>query len=51
MPGFFVRLLIGALGLGLASVLLPGVQVAGPGSLVLASLLLGLVNAVVRPLV
>ncbi|MEN8184459.1 MAG: phage holin family protein [Myxococcota bacterium] len=44
-------MLIGALGLGLASVLLPGVQVAGPGSLVLASLLLGLVNAVVRPLV
>jgi len=51
MPGFFIRLLLGALGLGLASAVVPGVHLETVGTLVLASLLLGLVNAIVRPLV
>jgi putative membrane protein len=51
MPGFFVRWLIGALGLGLASAVVPGVHLDSVGTLLLASLVLGLVNAVVRPLV
>ena len=51
MPGFLIRMLIVAAGLALAAWTLPGVAIAGPGTLVLAALLLGLVNAFVRPLV
>jgi len=50
MRGFFVRLLITALGLWLASEIIPGFHFAGTGSLFAAALLLGVVNAVVRPL-
>ena len=50
MPGFFVRLLITALGLWLADALLDGVSIVGTFTLLLAALLLGFVNAVVRPL-
>ena len=38
------------LGLFLASRLLPGVSIEGTGSFILAAFLLGLVNAIVRPL-
>ncbi len=51
MAGIVVRTLIIALGLGLANVLVPGVRIEGTLTLVVAALLLGLVNAVVRPLV
>src|SRR5262245_39564441 len=50
MPGFFVRLLITALGLWLADTLLDGVQINGTMTLLVAVLLLGFVNAFVRPL-
>lgn len=50
MAGFALRTLIIALGIGIASWLVPGVQVESAGTLVLAALLLGLVNALVRPL-
>ena len=50
MPGFFVRLLIAALGLWLADALLDGVSITGAFTLLLAALLLGFVNAFVRPL-
>jgi putative membrane protein len=49
---FIVRALIAALGLWLASRIVPGV--AAPGgwtSLLIAAMLLGVVNAIVRPLV
>ncbi|MEW6353668.1 MAG: phage holin family protein [Pseudomonadota bacterium] len=49
MAGFIVRLLIVALGLWLASELVPGIEVRGVGTLLGAALLLGIVNAVVRP--
>lgn len=49
--GFFLRLLITALGLYAASMIVSGFHVSGWGSLIVASLLLGIVNAVVRPLV
>ncbi|MCC6763787.1 MAG: phage holin family protein [Deltaproteobacteria bacterium] len=49
MPGFVVRLLIAALGLWLAQALVPGVEIRGAGTLLVAALLLGIVNAVVRP--
>lgn len=50
MAGLLLRLLIGALGLWLASVLVPGIEIRGVGTLLLAALLLGITNALVRPL-
>lgn len=47
--GFLVRLLISALGLWLAARIVPGMQIEGGGTLLAAALLLGIVNAVVRP--
>ena len=51
MRGFLVRWLVSALSLWLASVIVPGMHIEGLGSLVLAALLLGIVNAVFRPFV
>ena len=51
MSGFAVRTLIAAMGLWIASAIVPGVEFSGTGTLLLAAALLGLVNAVVRPLV
>ena len=50
MIGFAIRLGITALGLWLAQQIVPGIQITGTGTLVAAALLLGIVNAVVRPL-
>ncbi len=50
MQGILLRTLITMLGLYLASVLVPGVQIVGTGSFILAAILLGLVNAFVRPI-
>lgn len=49
MTGFVLRLLISALGLWLASELVAGIEVHGGWTLLGAALLLGIVNAVVRP--
>jgi putative membrane protein len=49
MAGFLVRTLICALGLWLAAALAPGIWFRGPGVLLLAAVLLGVVNALVRP--
>ncbi len=51
MKGFFIRLLITALGLWVADRLLPGIVITGTGSLIVSALLLGLVNAVIRPII
>ena len=50
MAGFLLRLLVVALGLWLASELVPGIAIHGAGTLLGAALLLGIVNASVRPL-
>ncbi len=50
MQGIVVRTLIFMLGLYLASAIVPGVTINGTFDLILAALLLGLVNAIVRPL-
>ena len=50
MQGIFIRTLISMLGLFLASRLIPGVWIEGMGNFILAALLLGLVNAFIRPL-
>ena len=49
MSGFWVRLLITACGLMLAAWLLDGIHLGGPLPLFLAALVLGVVNAIVRP--
>ncbi|MDH4133646.1 MAG: phage holin family protein [Gammaproteobacteria bacterium] len=49
MPGFLLRLAVAAFGLWLASELVPGIVIEGAWTLVGAALLLGIVNAVVRP--
>ena len=49
MPGFFLRMLITALGLWLASEIVPHFYFDGTGALLAAALLLGIVNAVIRP--
>jgi putative membrane protein len=51
MIGFLVRAAIVALGLWLASEIVPGVEVLSLGSLAAAALLLGIVNALVRPVI
>ena len=51
MLRFFVRAVFAAVGLWLASVIVPGVVFDDTGSLVVAALLLGIVNAFVRPVV
>ena len=51
MSGFLVRLLIAAAGLWLAQALVSGVEIHGTGTLLVAALLLGIVNAFVRPLI
>jgi putative membrane protein len=50
MVGFLLRAAISALGLWLASQLLDGINFTEPSKLLLAALLLGVVNAFVRPL-
>ena len=50
MIGFLLRLLAGALGLWLASEWVPGIEIKGAWTLLGAALLLGLANAILRPL-
>lgn len=49
MVGFLLRLVIGALGLWLAEQIVPGINVSNVGTLIAAAFLLGVANAVVRP--
>lgn len=49
MQAFLIRLLICALGLWLASAIIPGIAIQGAGTLILAALLMGIVNALVKP--
>lgn len=50
MTGFVLRVAIVALGLWLATQILPGLHFDTPGYLLGAALLLGVVNAIVRPI-
>jgi len=48
-PAFLTRLLITAFGLWVASAIVPGFEIEGFWNLILAALLFGIVNAVIRP--
>ena len=50
MIGFILRALITAVGLWVATRWVTGIRIDDPGTLVLAGLLLGVVNAIVRPI-
>ncbi|MBD3239153.1 MAG: phage holin family protein [Chitinivibrionales bacterium] len=50
MGTFLARLLISALSLGVAAYLVPGIRVDGVLTLILAAFLMGIVNAIVRPI-
>ena len=50
MTGIILRIVIVALGLWLASEIFSGLHFSGPGTLLGAALLLGIVNAIVRPI-
>ena len=50
MTGFLLRVAIVALGLWLATMILPGLYFESAGYLLGAALLLGIVNAIVRPI-
>jgi putative membrane protein len=50
MQGIVLRKLITMLGLFLASALVPGVSISGAWTFIFAAVLLGLVNAFVRPI-
>ncbi len=48
--GFLTRLIISALSLGVAAYIVPGIYIDGMMTLIVAAFLLGLVNAIVRPI-
>ncbi len=50
MNGLLIRFAITSLGLWLASALVPGITANEPVTLLLAAVLLGVVNAIVRPI-
>ncbi len=50
MLGFLLRAVIVALGLWLATAWVPGVYIDNAGTLLLAGILLGVVNSVIRPI-
>ena len=50
MTGFVLRALISAIGFWIATRWVSGIRIDNAGTLVLAGLLLGVVNAVVRPI-
>jgi putative membrane protein len=51
MNGFLVRMLITTVSLWLAALIVPGMDLGSPGTVLGAALLLGIVNAFVRPVV
>src|SRR5207249_10241135 len=51
MKGVFVRVAITSLGVWAAATIVPGVRIDGWGNLLVAALLLGIVNAVIRPII
>src|SRR5215510_8071938 len=50
MTGLLLRMAITAFALWVASLIVPGMVISGTSTLIAAALLLGLVNALVRPL-
>jgi putative membrane protein len=50
MIHFLIRLIVNAIALMIVAYLLPGVQVTGIGGAIVAAFVLGIVNAILRPI-
>src|SRR5574341_175574 len=50
MPAFLLRWAVTAISIGVAAQVLPGISVDGPWAAIVAALLLGFVNATLRPI-
>jgi putative membrane protein len=50
MNGILLRILITILGLWLASAIVPGVGIDGAGNFIIAAILLGVINSIIRPI-
>jgi putative membrane protein len=48
--GLLARIVLNAVAIAVATWLVPGLQLSGPGAAIIAGALLGLVNALVRPI-
>ena len=48
--GFLIRVLVNALAIWLATAIVPGIDASGAAIVLVAALVLGLVNAIVRPI-
>ena len=51
MEGFLIRAVVVGIGLWLASQIVPGIEFRSTETLIAAALLLGIVNALVRPII
>jgi putative membrane protein len=49
MPGFFIRWLLNAVALAVAASIVPGIHSASVAATLIAALVLGILNAIVRP--
>ncbi len=49
--GFLIRIVVNALAFAVAAYFVPGIMIAGTGTLLLAAIIFGVVNAVVRPVI
>jgi putative membrane protein len=49
VPGFFIRWLLNAVALAVAASIVPGMHSASVGATMIAALVLGILNAIVRP--
>ncbi len=50
MPAFLFRWMVTTLAIGVVAQILPGIRVDGPWAVIVAALLLGFVNATLRPI-
>jgi putative membrane protein len=50
MSGFFIRVIVTGLGLWVADWLLDGITIESPATLIFAALVLGILNAIIKPL-
>lgn len=48
--GLLIRLIVNAVALWVVTLVVPGIAASGPGGLILAALVLGIVNAILRPI-
>ena len=48
--GFLIRLIVNAIALWVVTLVVPGISASGPAGLIIAALILGIVNAILKPI-